>query len=60
MEEAPGAEATLGSVPAVAAPDAACVLTQQEIDSLLGFGGGAQQQEEQSGIQRLVSAGPVF
>jgi flagellar motor switch protein FliM len=42
-----------------ATPDATRVLNQQEIDSLLGFGGGTRQQEDQSGIQRIVSAGLV-
>ncbi len=41
------------------APDAARVLNQAEIDSLLGFGGGEQKQDEQSGIERIVSAGLV-
>jgi flagellar motor switch protein FliM len=57
--EALDAEAAPEGAPAVATPDATRVLNQQEIDSLLGFGGGAQQQEEQSGIQRIVSAGLV-
>ncbi|RAI56177.1 flagellar motor switch protein FliM [Roseicella frigidaeris] len=41
------------------APDSARVLNQAEIDSLLGFGGGATAEESQSGIQRVVSAGLV-
>jgi flagellar motor switch protein FliM len=44
---------------AAPAPDAARVLNQAEIDSLLGFGGGENAAEEQSGIQRVVSAGLV-
>ncbi|MBX6743011.1 MAG: flagellar motor switch protein FliM [Acetobacteraceae bacterium] len=40
-------------------PDSTRVLNQAEIDSLLGFGGAPQAQEDQSGIQRIVSAGLV-
>jgi flagellar motor switch protein FliM len=42
-----------------AAPDAARVLNQAEIDSLLGFGAGEHRQDEQTGMQRIVSAGLV-
>jgi flagellar motor switch protein FliM len=45
--------------PPAPAPDAARVLNQAEIDSLLGFGGDSAKQEEQTGIQRIVSAGLV-
>jgi flagellar motor switch protein FliM len=45
--------------PAVTTPDSTRVLNQAEIDSLLGFGGGPATQEEQSGIERIVSAGLV-
>ena len=45
--------------PEAKAPDAARVLNQAEIDSLLGFGGGEQKAEDQSGIERIVSAGLV-
>jgi flagellar motor switch protein FliM len=41
------------------APDAARVLNQAEIDSLLGFGGAAAKETDQSGIERIVSAGLV-
>jgi flagellar motor switch protein FliM len=41
------------------APDAARVLNQAEIDSLLGFGGSATKETDQSGIERIVSAGLV-
>ena len=47
------------AAPAPPAPDSARVLNQAEIDSLLGFGDAPQAQEEQSGIQRIVSAGLV-
>jgi flagellar motor switch protein FliM len=52
----------LGTETAPAAPpqpDSTRVLNQAEIDSLLGFGGGEAVPEEQSGIQRIVSAGLV-
>jgi flagellar motor switch protein FliM len=48
-----------GGEAAAAAPDSARVLNQAEIDSLLGFGGGAAAEENQTGIQRIVSAGLV-
>jgi flagellar motor switch protein FliM len=35
------------------------VLNQAEIDSLLGFGGGDAKQDDQTGIERIVSAGLV-
>jgi len=47
------------AAPAPPTPDSARVLNQAEIDSLLGFGGAPQAQEDQSGIQRIVSAGLV-
>ncbi|MBX6743036.1 MAG: flagellar motor switch protein FliM [Acetobacteraceae bacterium] len=47
------------AAPAPPTPDSARVLNQAEIDSLLGFGDAPQAQEEQSGIQRIVSAGLV-
>jgi len=56
-EETPAEEG--GEAAPAAAPDAARVLNQAEIDSLLGFGGAADTNEEQSGIQRIVSAGLV-
>ena len=43
----------------VATPDAARVLNQAEIDSLLGFGSTETVEEQQSGIERIVSAGLV-
>jgi flagellar motor switch protein FliM len=57
--EALDAEASPSNRPPAATPDATRVLNQQEIDSLLGFGSGARQEEERSGIQRIVSAGLV-
>ncbi|MCB4823712.1 flagellar motor switch protein FliM [Roseicella aerolata] len=45
--------------PAAPAPEATRVLNQAEIDSLLGFGGDSAKQEDQTGIQRIVSAGLV-
>ena len=44
--------------PAVAA-DAARVLNQAEIDSLLGFGVGTAREAEESGIQRIISSGLI-
>ena len=41
------------------APDATRVLNQAEIDSLLGFGGAAAKETDQSGMERIVSAGLV-
>lgn len=60
--DALAAEATAAAEPKVeAAPpaDAARVLNQAEIDSLLGFGGGERTEEQKSGMQRVVSAGLV-
>jgi flagellar motor switch protein FliM len=48
-----------GGAEATAAPDSTRVLNQAEIDSLLGFGNSTESQDEQSGIQRIVSAGLV-
>ncbi len=45
--------------PASKAPDAARVLNQAEIDSLLGFGGAEQKADDQTGMERIVSAGLV-
>jgi flagellar motor switch protein FliM len=45
--------------PVAAAPDSTRVLNQAEIDSLLGFGGGPAEQEDRSGIERIVNAGLV-
>jgi flagellar motor switch protein FliM len=39
--------------------DAARVLNQAEIDSLLGFGSGSRGDREQSGIERIISSGLV-
>ena len=44
---------------AAPAPDATRVLNQAEIDSLLGFDRSSATEEDQSGIQRIVSAGLV-
>jgi flagellar motor switch protein FliM len=46
------------AAPAVAA-DAARVLNQAEIDSLLGFGAGPARDAEESGIQRIISSGLI-
>jgi flagellar motor switch protein FliM len=51
-EGTPEAEAPIG-------PDAARVLNQAEIDSLLGFSAGPAESGEKTGIQRIVSAGLV-
>jgi flagellar motor switch protein FliM len=56
LEEESSAEAQ--AAPAVAA-DAARVLNQAEIDSLLGFGAGPTQDSEESGIQRIISSGLI-
>jgi flagellar motor switch protein FliM len=59
-QEGDGAEGAEDPMAAEVPPaDAARVLNQAEIDSLLGFGGGDAQEAEQSGIQRIVSAGLV-
>ncbi len=47
-----------GAAPTVAA-DAARVLNQAEIDSLLGFGAGPAREAEESGIQRIISSGLI-
>jgi len=39
--------------------DAARVLNQAEIDSLLGFGGGPAEDRAQSGMERIISSGLV-
>ncbi|MFM7691796.1 MAG: flagellar motor switch protein FliM, partial [Alphaproteobacteria bacterium] len=46
------------AAPAVAA-DAARVLNQAEIDSLLGFSVGPTREAEESGIQRIISSGLI-
>ena len=46
------------AAPAVAA-DAARVLNQAEIDSLLGFAVGPTREAEESGIQRIISSGLI-
>ncbi|MBY0330441.1 MAG: flagellar motor switch protein FliM [Acetobacteraceae bacterium] len=53
----PGADAAAAAKDA--APDATRVLNQAEIDSLLGFGGGEAAEAQQSGIERIVSAGLI-
>jgi hypothetical protein len=42
------------------AADAARVLNQAEIDSLLGFGMGPTREAEESGIQRIISSGLII
>ena len=59
LEEEQQQGAAPGQPVALQAPDAARVLNQAEIDSLLGFGGSAEAAEEESGIRRIVSAGLV-
>lgn len=56
LEEEASTEAE--AAPAVAA-DAARVLNQAEIDSLLGFGAGPVRDAEESGIQRIISSGLI-
>jgi flagellar motor switch protein FliM len=56
LEEEASTEAE--AAPAVAA-DAARVLNQAEIDSLLGFGAGPARDAEESGIQRIISSGLI-
>jgi flagellar motor switch protein FliM len=63
-ESAAAWEASLASEPASPAgaagsTDAARVLNQAEIDSLLGFGNGESGGDQQSGMERVVSAGLV-
>jgi flagellar motor switch protein FliM len=53
-EEAPNEAAE-----APASADAARVLNQAEIDSLLGFGTGPTREAEESGIQRIISSGLI-
>jgi flagellar motor switch protein FliM len=49
-----------GTSPAAAAPpDAARVLNQAEIDSLLGFDSGPGRVRSQSGIERIISSGLI-
>ncbi len=51
-----------GAAPAGAAapaPDAARVLNQAEIDSLLGFDSGPARDQQRSGMQRIISSGLV-
>jgi flagellar motor switch protein FliM len=54
-----GGEGAAEAEEAATAPDAARVLNQAEIDSLLGFGGSGGGEAQQSGIERIVSAGLV-
>jgi flagellar motor switch protein FliM len=54
-EAAGGGEAAA----AAPAPDAARVLNQAEIDSLLGFDSGPSRTDGQSGIQKIISSGLV-
>lgn len=56
---AAGTEAAGTEAAGTPAPDAARVLNQAEIDSLLGFGGGESAEAQQSGIEKIVSAGLV-
>ncbi|MCO6418416.1 flagellar motor switch protein FliM [Siccirubricoccus sp. KC 17139] len=48
-----------GEADAAAGPDAARVLNQAEIDSLLGFSSGPAESGEKTGIERIVSAGLI-
>ncbi len=56
---APTPEAGAAPAPDAAAPDSARVLNQAEIDSLLGFGGEEKTEDQQTGIERIVSAGLI-
>lgn len=58
LEEEAGTEADAAAAAPVAA-DAARVLNQAEIDTLLGFGAGPSRETEESGIQRIISSGLI-
>jgi flagellar motor switch protein FliM len=54
-----GEAATDAAAAPATAADAARVLNQAEIDSLLGFGAGTSREAEESGIQRIISSGLI-
>ena len=56
LEEEAATDAAAAPAPAA---DAARVLNQAEIDSLLGFGAGPSRDAEESGIQRIISSGLI-
>ena len=56
LEEEAATDAAAAPAPAA---DAARVLNQAEIDSLLGFGAGTSREAEESGIQRIISSGLI-
>jgi len=58
LEEEGSTEGEAAPAPAAAA-DAARVLNQAEIDSLLGFAVGPTREAEESGIQRIISSGLI-
>ncbi len=52
-------DAAAGAATSSTTADAARVLNQAEIDSLLGFGAGPTREAEESGIQKIISSGLV-
>ena len=52
-------DAAAGAAASSTTADAARVLNQAEIDSLLGFGAGPTREAEESGIQKIISSGLV-
>jgi len=52
-------DAAVGAAASTTTADAARVLNQAEIDSLLGFGAGPTREAEESGIQKIISSGLV-
>ncbi|HZF76115.1 MAG TPA: flagellar motor switch protein FliM [Acetobacteraceae bacterium] len=52
-------EAEVAGAVAAPAPDAARVLSQAEIDSLLGVSGGGERAEAQTGMERIIASGLV-
>lgn len=52
-------DAAAGAAASTTTADAARVLNQAEIDSLLGFGAGPTREAEESGIQKIISSGLV-
>jgi flagellar motor switch protein FliM len=59
LDEEDGADAATGTEGDAPGPDAARVLNQAEIDSLLGFDSKGGDGGEESGIQRIISSGLV-
>ena len=52
-------DAAAGAAASSTTADAARLLNQAEIDSLLGFGAGPTREAEESGIQKIISSGLV-